>query len=147
MTMRWNPVRDLITMRDMMDQLTNESVARGREPRNGGPVIWRLPVDAYSTEDAIVLIADVPGLRPEDVSVTLEGDTLTLSGEFKGEQDVRNFLMRERPVGRFERTLTVNTPIDSSKLEASVEFGVLRVTLPKAEAVKPRQIAVKAAVR
>lgn len=146
MTMRWNPVRDLIQMRDMMDQLTNEAVGRGRDGRNGGAT-WRLPVDAYSTEDAIVLIADVPGLKPDDVSVTLEGDTLTLSGEFKGEQNVPNFLLRERPVGQFERTLTVNTPIDPNKLEATVEYGVLRVTLPKAEAVKPRQIAVKAGSR
>lgn len=143
MTMRWNPVRDLITMRDMMDQLANEGMGRGREGRN----VWRLPVDAYSTEDAIVLVADVPGVRPEDVSVTLEGDTLTLSGEFKAEDNVQNYVLRERPTGRFERTLTVNTPIDPTKLEASVEFGVLRVTLPKAEAVKPRQIAVKAAAR
>lgn len=143
MTMRWNPVRDLITMRDMMDQLANESMGRGREGRN----IWRLPVDAYATEDAIVLIADVPGMRPEDVSVTLEGDTLTLSGEFKAEENVQNYLLRERPTGRFERTLTVNTPIDPNKLEAAVEFGVLRVTLPKADAVKPRQIAVKATAR
>ncbi len=146
MTMRWNPVRDLIQMRDMMDQLANETPGRSREGRNGSAA-WRLPVDAYSTEDAIVLIADVPGLKPEDVSVTLEGDTLTLSGEFKGEHNVQNFLMRERPVGRFERTLTVNTPIDPNKLEATVEYGVLRVTLPKAEAVKPRQIAVKAGSR
>ncbi|MCC7205813.1 MAG: Hsp20/alpha crystallin family protein [Anaerolineae bacterium] len=146
MTMRWNPVRDLIQMRDMMDQLANESMGRGREGRNGGAT-WRLPVDAYSTEEAIVLIADVPGLTPDDVSVTLEGDTLTLSGEFKGEQNAPNFLLRERPVGRFERTLTVNTPIDPNKLEATVEYGVLRVTLPKAEAVKPRQIAVKAGSR
>ena len=147
MTMRWNPVRDLITMRDMMDQLAQEGMGRGREGRSGNGNVWRLPVDAYSTEDAIVLIADVPGLQPEDVSVTLEGDTLTLRGEFKADENVQNYLLRERPTGRFECTLTVNTPIDPNKLEAAVDFGVLRVTLPKAEAVKPRQIAVKAAAR
>lgn len=138
---RWNPVRDMIVMRDAMDRLMEENL----RSRNGGQStgVWALPIDAFATEDAIVLQADVPGLKPEELQVTLEGDTLTIRGELKGTED-RKYLLRERPTGNFERTLTINTPIDHAKVDASFENGVLTLTLPKAEAVKPRQISIKA---
>jgi HSP20 family protein len=135
---RWNPVRDMIQMREQMDRLFNEQ-QYGREFRNN----WSLPIDAYATADAIVLKADVPGVKPDDIQITLEGDTLTIRGEFKSSTDEKNYLIRERVAGKFERSLTVSTPIDTAKVEATFENGVLTLTLPKAEAVKPRQIAVK----
>jgi HSP20 family protein len=140
---RWNPVRDMITLREAMDQLFNESFqrTRGQQANN---YVWQLPLDAYATEDAIVLTADVPGLKPEELDVTLEGDTLTIRGEIKPRTEGRNYLLRERATGRFERVLTINTPIDSGKVEATFEDGVLTLTLPKTEAVKPRQIKVTA---
>ncbi len=138
---RWNPVRDMITLRETMDQLMNEAYSRNRDYRNQ-PAAWQLPVDAYATEDAIVIVADVPGLKPEDLDVTLEGDTLTIRGEIKPSQESKHYLLRERLSGRFERVLTINTPIDTSKVEASFENGVVQITLPKAEAVKPKQIKV-----
>jgi HSP20 family protein len=140
---RWNPVRDMITLREAMDQLFNDAYLRGRDYRQQAPG-WQLPVDAYATEDAIVLTADVPGLKPEQLEVTLEGDTLTIRGELKNRPEDRNYLLRERATGHFERVLTINTPIDNSKVEATFEDGVLTLTLPKAEAVKPKQITVKA---
>jgi HSP20 family protein len=140
---RWNPVRDMITLREAMDQLFNESFPRTRG-QQAGNYVWQLPLDAYATEDAIVLTADVPGLKPEELDVTLEGDTLTIRGEIKPRPEGRNYLLRERATGRFERVLTINTPIDSSKVEATFEDGVLTLTLPKTEAVKPRQIKVTA---
>jgi HSP20 family protein len=142
---RWNPVREMITLREAMDQLFNESYLRNRDYRhqNGGSA-WQLPLDAYANEDAIVLTADVPGLKPEELEVTLEGDTLTIRGELKNRDEQRNYVLRERPTGRFERTLTINTPIDSSKVEATFTDGVLTLTLPKAEAVKPKQIKINA---
>lgn len=140
---RWNPVRDMITLREAMDQIFNDAYLRGRDYRQQAPA-WQLPVDAYATEDAIVLTADVPGLKPEQLEVTLEGDTLTIRGELKNRPEDRNYLLRERATGHFERVLTINTPIDNGKVEATFEDGVLALTLPKAEAVKPKQITVKA---
>ena len=137
---RWNPVRDMITMRDAMDRLFDESI----RPRTANAV-WALPIDAYVNDDSIVLQADIPGLKPDELEVTLEGDTLTIRGEFKPRAEERKYLLRERPAGRFERTLTINTTIDNSKVEATFDHGVLTLTLPKAEAVKPRQISIKAA--
>ena len=138
---RWNPVRDMITLRETMDQLFNDAYTRNREYR-AQPPAWQLPVDAYATEDAIVLVADVPGLKPEELDVTLEGDTLTIRGEVKPRPENQNYLLRERLTGRFERVLTINTPIEANKVEATFEGGIVQIVLPKAEAVKPKQIKV-----
>ncbi|HML24979.1 MAG TPA: Hsp20/alpha crystallin family protein [Aggregatilinea sp.] len=140
---RWDPIRDMITMRQAMDRAMDESFARGAETRGTGA--WLLPMDAYVTEDAIVIRADVPGIAAEDLEILLEGDTLTIRGEIKRDQEEnRKYVLLERPTGKFERTLTINTPIDHDKVEASFKDGVLTLTLAKAEAIRPRQIAVKA---
>jgi HSP20 family protein len=139
---RWDPVRDMITMRQAVDRMLDETFARGSETRGTGA--WLLPMDAYITDDAIVIRADVPGLNPEDLDITLEGDTLAIRGEIKRTEDEsRKYVLLERPSGKFERTLSINTPIDHDKVDANFKNGVLTLTLPKAEAVKPRQIAVK----
>jgi HSP20 family protein len=135
---RWNPVRDLLTMREAMDNAFNDRFMRVFE---GGRAAV-LPIDAYATEEAIVIMTDVPGLKPDELKVTFEGDTLTIRGEIKPVEQ-KNFLLRERMVGKFERTLTVNTPVDADKIEAEFENGVLTLTLPKAEAVKPKQINIR----
>ncbi len=139
---RFDPIRDMITMRRAMDRMLDDAFARGTETRGTGA--WLLPMDAYITEDAIVIQADVPGISADELDITLEGDALTIRGEIKRqEQDRKQYIMLERPTGKFERTLNINTPIDHDKVEAAFENGVLTLTLPKAEAVKPRQIAVK----
>ncbi len=139
---RWNPVREMITWRDAMDQLINENYVRNQDYRRQS-VAWQLPVDAYADEDAIVIIADVPGLKPEELQITMESNTLTIRGELKNRLEGRNYLLSERATSHFERILTINTPIDSNKIEAEFENGVLTLTLPRAEANKPKQIAVK----
>ena len=136
---RWNPVRDMITLREAMDRMADDSF----RARNGSQATaWALPVDAYVNQDSIVIEADVPGLKSEELEVTLEGDTLTVRGELKNQAQDRKYLLRERPWGRFERTLTINTPINNGKVEAHFENGVVQIVLPKAEAVKPKQIKV-----
>ncbi len=140
---RWNPVRELITLREAMDQLVNDQYVRNQDYSRQS-VAWQLPVDAYANEDAIVITADVPGLKLEDLQVTLESNTLTIRGELKNRTEGRDYFLRERATSHFERILTINTPIDSNKVEAAFEDGVLTLTLPKAEANKPKQIAIKA---
>ncbi len=139
---RWDPIRDMITMRQAMDRMLDESFARGSETRGTGA--WLLPMDAYITDDAIIIRADVPGIAAEDLDITLEGDALTIRGEIKRDDaENRKYVLLERPIGRFERTLTINTPIDHNAVDAAFKDGVLTLTLPKAETVKPRQITVK----
>jgi HSP20 family protein len=139
---RWNPIRDIFTLREAMDQLANENYARNQD-YHGQDVAWQLPVDASGNEDAIIITADVPGLKPEDLQVTMESNTLTIRGELKNRTEGCDYFLRERATSHFERILTINTPIDASRVEAELENGVLMLTLPKAEANKPKQIAIK----
>jgi HSP20 family protein len=140
---RWNPVRDILTWREAMDQLVNENYVRNQDYLRQNAA-WQLPVDAYGNEDAIVITADVPGLKPDDLHVTMESNTLTIRGELKDRTEERDYFLRERATrSNFERVLTINTPIDANKVEAEFENGVLTLTLPKAEANKPKQIAIK----
>ena len=137
---RWNPVREMITFREALDQMFGENYNRQRGEYR--PQAWQLPIDAYVTDDAIVLVADVPGLKPEQLEITLESDTLTIRGELPGHVEGKQYLLSERVSGQFERVLTINTPIDSGKVEATFENGVLTLSLPKAEAAKPKSIKV-----
>lgn len=143
--MRWEPFRDLITLRDAMDRLFEDSFFRTsltwREVE--GERVMRLPLDVYMTPEEVVIQATVPGLKPEDVQITLEGDTLTIKGEVKPPIENVDYILQERPYGQFSRTLTFNIPIQADKAEATFENGVLTLVVPKAEAIKPKTIKVK----
>lgn len=143
---RMNPWRDMVSLREAMDRLLEESVVRPRLPwRHGSqdePL--RLPVDVYVTPEEIVVIASLPGLLPEEVDISIEGDTLTIRGELRGPLDNIEYLFQERSFGPFSRSLTLNVPVDVEKAEAVFENGVLTLTLPKMEAVKPKTIKVAA---
>jgi HSP20 family protein len=144
--MRWEPFRDLITLRDAMDRLFEDSFFRTsltwREVE--GERVMRLPLDVYMTPEEVVIQATVPGLKPDDVQITLEGDTLTIKGEVKPPIENVDYILQERPYGQFSRTLTFNIPIQADKAEATFENGVLTLVVPKAEAIKPKTIKVKA---
>jgi HSP20 family protein len=107
--------------------------------------VYRLPVDVYATEENLVLTASVPGLRPEDLEITLDDDTLVIRGETNGRNADVHYLMSERFHGKFERRLTINVPVNISAAEATFDNGVLTLVLPKAEEAKPHRITVKAA--
>lgn len=145
---RWNPNRDFVSLRDAMDRLFEESWVRPSreawEERQASRA-WRLPVDVYSTEEEIVIVAAVPGLAPEDVEITIEGDSLTIQGEIPAHLDNVNYLFQERAVGKFVRVLSLNIPVDADKSEATFANGLLTLNIPKAEAIKPKQIKVKTA--
>jgi len=143
--MRFNPFREMMTLREAMDRLLEESVVRPRTSwrrgTSGEPL--RLPVDVYTTPEEIVLVTSLPGLLPEEVDITIEGDTLTIRGELRPPLDNVEYLFQERTYGHFSRSLTLNVPVNVEKAEAVFENGVLTLTLPKMEAVKPKTIKVK----
>ncbi len=138
---RWNAMGDFVSLRDAMDRLLEESFVPGRESQERGAL--RLPIDAYATENDIVIIASVPGLDPEAVEITLEDNTLTIQGEIAPPLENVNYLVRERPYGRFSRTLRLNVPVEAEQAEAEFDSGVLTLTLPKAEEVRPKVIKIK----
>jgi HSP20 family protein len=141
---RWEPAREFVTLREAMDRLFEDSFVGGQGQRNGQTAQeLRLPIEAYVTENEIVVRAAVPGLQPDQVEITIEGDTLTIRGEFPRPLENVNYLFAERPWGRFSRTLQLNVPVQADKAEATFENGMLTLSLPKAEAVRPKTIRVK----
>lgn len=142
---RWEPFRDLVSLRDAMDRMFEESFVR---PWARWPVFAEesvLPVDVYETEDAVVVEAPVPGVKAEDVDVSITGDTLTIKGESKFEKKVEreNYIRQERRYGSFCRAVTLPGGLKTDKAEAEFQNGVLSITFPKSEEMKPKSIKVK----
>jgi HSP20 family protein len=140
MITRWDPFSEAVTLREAMDRLFEDSWVPSRRRMAEGRHNYRLPLDAYVTQDEIVVSANMPGVKPESVEITLEGETLTIKAERPAPLENVEYVMQERPYGTFMRTLNINVPVESEKAEASFENGLLTLTIPKAEAVKPRTI-------
>ena len=129
-----------------MNRLMEESFVRPRYGRSAQAEsdVPDLPLDVLSTEEALVIVANVPGLNLDEVDISIEGDTLTIRGELKAmESENGSWIMQERYHGPFRRVLTLNVPIQADKSEARFKDGVLTLTLPKAEKVRPKVIKVK----
>jgi len=143
--MRWEPFGDLISLREAMNRLFDESIVQpwGALARAG----WGegLPVDMYETDEAVVVKAAMPGVKADDVDISVIGDSLTIRGEAKREEEVKkeHYVRRERYVGTFSRTLSLPARVVADKAEAVFEDGVLTLTLPKSEEVKPKAIKVR----
>lgn len=140
------PFRGPISLRDAMDRLFEESIVHpgaGWLPRVGER---RLAADMYETDDAVVVKSAIPGIEAQDLDISVTGDTLTIKGETRADEEIKeeNYLYRERRYGSFCRVLTIPVPVVTDKAEATFENGVLTLTLPKAEEAKPKAIKVKA---
>jgi HSP20 family protein len=137
----WDPFREAISLRDAMNTLLQESFVR---PANGAPDgrPAPLPLDVAETPDAFVIHASLPGVRPEDVHVTIHGDTLTIRGQAQAEEEKsgKHWLLRERLFGSFQRSVSLGAPVNADAATAHHEHGVLTLTVPKAEEAKPKQI-------
>lgn len=123
--------------------VTRQPVTRSAETQ--AERVYRLPVDAYVTEDSVVLTASVAGLNSDNFEITVDNDELIIRGEVQSAEEGVNYLLRERFHGKFERRLRINVPVNVSAAEATYEHGVLRIVLPKAEEAKPRRISVNVA--
>ena len=141
---RWDPFREAVSLREAMDRLFEDSFTPSARQANGntGERMLRLPLDAYVTPDEIVILANMPGVKPEAVEITIEGDTLTIRGERTRPLENVDYVMQERPFGKFQRTLNINIPVDANRAEARYENGLLTLIIPKAEAAKPKVIQV-----
>lgn len=139
---QWKPGRDMMTLRDAMDQLFDEAFTRPF-----GTMEFSMPaVDLYQTNDEVMVKAALPGMKSDEVEISITGEMLTLKGETRQEDEKTDasYLIREQRYGRFERSLTLPTEVQSDKAKAEFENGVLTITLPKAEQVRPKTITVKA---
>ncbi len=142
---RWEPFREIVSLRDAVNSLLQESFVRpGSLLANGGHAM--VPLDIAETENEFIVKASLPGVRPEDVQITAHGDTLTIRGEIKAEEEKKgeHYHLRENRYGQFQRTVTLSIPISADKAQAHFENGVLTLTLPKAEEARPKQIKIGA---
>jgi len=145
---RWEPFRDLVTIQDRMNRIFEDAFrgqgrASGEEDWLGGS--WAPPVDIYEHDGNLVLKAELPGIDPKDVDVRVENNVLTLRGErkFDGEVKRESCHRVERAYGTFSRSFTLPNVVDTQAIKAEFKDGVLRVTMPKREEAKPKQIQVQ----
>lgn len=145
---RWDPFNEMTSLRQAMDRLMEDAFVqpRGIASAAGGAMAG-FEMDVMEKGDAVVVKASLPGVKPEDVHVTVEQNVLTIRGETRAETDQSQgrYHHRERRVGRFARSVLLPTDVDPSQCDADFEHGVLTVTLPKAERSRSRQIPVRGA--
>ena len=141
---RWEPVREMMTLREALDRLFDDAFTRPLSIRGG----WSsLPaIDMYQTDDEIVVKVVLPGMKTDDVQIKVTGDMLTLRGEMKHEEEKKDkaWHIRQHRYGHFERSIPLPTQVIADQAKAEFENGILTVTLPKAEEVKPKTITVNA---
>jgi HSP20 family protein len=138
--MRWDPFRSMLTVKRDLDRMFGEY-----DDDEATTSLWHPAVDIFETKDNLVLRAELPGMKKDEVHISVENNVLTLKGERKFDKEIKreNYHRVERVYGNFCRSFTLPTSIDRSKIEASFQDGVLEVTMPRAEEAKPKQIEIK----
>jgi len=142
---RWDPFRDLVALQDRMNRLFDESV---RNVRTGDEALssatWSPAIDIYETANEVVVKAELPEVNQSDIDIQVENNTLTLRGERKFDKETKqeNFHRIERAYGVFSRSFTLPSTVDQERIKADYKDGILRISLPKREASKPKQIKV-----
>jgi HSP20 family protein len=142
---RWDPLRDMVSLREAMDRLFEESFVHPRSWFAPGEGVSRLALDVFESADDVTVRASIPGVKPEDIDISVRGDVLTIKGERLEEHDEEkgNYHLRERRYGAFQRSISLPTLVKADKAQAEFEHGVLTLTLPKVEEVKPKSIKIK----
>lgn len=142
---RWEPFRDFMTLREAMDRLFQESFVGPGRREWLAPAEGTLPLDMYQTEDSVVVKSAVPGVKPDDIDITISGNTLSISGETKEEEEVteENYIRREHRHGSFSRSVVLPEGVDPDKAEATFDDGILTLTIPKVPEAKPKVIKIK----
>jgi len=140
---RWDPIRDMVALREAMDRMVEEGMVRAPAPF----AAWApgsMAVDMYETDDSVIVSTAIPGMKAEDIEVSVTGDTLTIKAETKEDSEVKreNYLRRERRFGSCCRSITLPGGLEADKAEADYTDGILTLTFPKAEEVKPKSIKV-----
>ena len=139
-----DPFGEMMSLRDAMNSLFEDSFVN---PRTGGGQALAMPMDVAETKDAYVVEAALPGVKPEDLDITFQDNVLTISGEVRQEQttgEKPNYHRVERRYGRVARSISLPAQGQADKIQANLNHGILRLEIPKAEAVKPRKISVNA---
>ncbi len=140
---RWEPAREMMTLRDAMDRLFDDAFTRPLRLNDGQ--MSMLAVDMYQTDNEVVVKAAIPGVKADEVQISVTGEVLTIKGETREKEEVKEkaYHIREQRWGMFERTIALPTDVVADKAKADFENGILTIMLPKAEEVKPKTISIK----
>ena len=140
---RWEPMREMMSVGDLMGQAFDDFFSRSTSTIDRYGV---LHLDMAETEDDVVVQAAIPGVKPDEINISVSGDTLTIRGEVKEDDELEenNYHIREMRRGSFTRSVLLPSKVIADKAKAKFENGILKLTLPKAEEVKPKTISVKA---
>ena len=131
----------LANMRAEMDRVFESTI--GSFSRSPAPLSrWNPAVNVYQDKDQFTVVVELPGLKKEEIEISLHDDTLTISGERKREESSEQEFLTERSYGKFQRSLTLPSAVDAEAVKANYKNGLLQVVLPKAEQTKPKQIEV-----
>lgn len=147
MLARWDPFQEMLSLRNTVDRLfettLNDLNATTR------PLALGLALDVIEHPDAFEVKASVPGVKPEDLEITFTDNVLTIKGEIKAEEEVKDarYHLRERRYGTFARSLSLGARVQGDAIEARYDNGVLTLTLPKSEEVKPKRIQIQGAAK
>ena len=144
---RWEPTREMMTLREAMDRLFDDAFTRPFSLiREGGSTLSSPAIDMYQTDNEVVVKAALPGIKADEVQINVNNDILTIKGEMKHEEEKKDksWHIREHRWGTFERSITLPTGVIADRAKADFENGILTITLPKLEEVKPKTITVKA---
>jgi HSP20 family protein len=142
MLTRWDPFQEMLNLRRTVDRLFDNASS---DHEWAQPTLWGLSVDMVENKDDFIIKASLPGINPEDLDISYSDDTLTIKGEVKSDNEVKEnqYYLRERRYGSFARSITLPTKIKGDAIEASYQNGVVTLRLPKAEEVKPKRISIK----
>jgi len=142
----WRPFRDLEEMERRFDDLLGWQSLPVAWTRMPTQVEWLPPIEMFEKDDKFIVKAELPGIDKEEIDVSVVGETLTIKGERKAETEVKeeSYHCCERSYGSFVRSITLPSAVDTKKIEASLENGILEVTLPKAAEVKPKKVEISA---
>ncbi len=140
----WEPFRDMRRMHDSLDRMFDRALM-------GSPLaedlsFGSMPIDLYETDEDIIVKAAAPGMKPEDLEISITGDRLNIRGELSEEHEDKQpkYYLRERRYGSFSRSVSLPASVDGSKADAEFENGILTLKIPKKEEAKPKTITVKA---
>lgn len=141
MLSRWDPFRDMLSMRRTMDRLIENTMSDD----DGNLPEWGLALDVVENEDAYLVRASVPGIQPDDLDITFDKGLLTIRGELKDETETTKgqYHLRERRYGSFARTISLPSSVEADRIDADYKDGILTLKMPKSEEMKPKRIPIR----
>ncbi|MCM8784440.1 MAG: Hsp20/alpha crystallin family protein [Candidatus Omnitrophica bacterium] len=137
----WDPLREFSELEEEISKFFDFPLLRWHIGRHSlRDKVWSVPLDIYETKDTVVVKADIPGMKKDEINVSVQGDVLTISGEKKKEEEIKDKHLHrvERFYGVFQRSINLPSYVDTSKIKASYKEGVLEITLPKNEEAKAK---------